>query len=137
MGMLLAGVEYFAAALVGMVMAIFPTVLVSYAVFPPDGPIGEGFAIMLIYFIAFCACVPGYAVLMRLHRQGRRDTRGLIASEIILRTSFLVAACFICFMAIKLPTAIGTKWLTCLAVAPLGAWAIKPTSFKSHFDQVE
>jgi len=53
MGMLLAGVEYFAAALVGMVMAIFPTVLVSYAIFPPDGPIGEGFAIMLIYFIAF------------------------------------------------------------------------------------
>ncbi|WP_158786668.1 hypothetical protein [Granulicella sp. L46] len=126
--MLLAGAEYFAAALVGLVMAIFPTLLVTYAIFPPDGPIGEGFAIMFIYFIAFCACVPGYAALMRLHRQGRTDTRGLITCEIILRTSFLVPACFICFMAIKLPTATVTKWLTCLAAAPFGAWAIKPIS---------
>jgi len=126
MNIALAGVEYFAAGLVGLVIAIFPALLISDAIFRSDGSIGEGFAIMFIYFISLCACVPGFATLMRLHRQGRRDTQGLIACEIILRTSFLVAACFICFMAIKLPTSIETKWLTCLAAAPFGAWAIKP-----------
>jgi hypothetical protein len=128
MAMVLAGMEYFAAALVGLVIAFLPTGLVSYAIFGSDGPPGEGFAIMLIYFLLVCACVPGYAFLMNLHRQGRRDSRRLIACEIILRTSFLVAVCFICFMAIKLPTSLVTKWSTCLAATPFGAWAIKPIS---------
>ena len=118
--------EYFAAGLVGLVMAFILTGCVSYAIFPPDGPIGEGISMILIYFAVVCACVPGYAALMRLHKLGRRDTRVLIACEVILRTSFFVVACFIGFMAIKLPTAVLTKWLTCLAIAPLGAWAIKP-----------
>jgi hypothetical protein len=128
MGKGLAGVEYLAAGLVGLVIGLIATGLVSYAIFPPDGPIGEGIAMLFIYLIVACACVPGYVALMRLHRRGRRDTRGLIVCEIILRTSFLVAACFICFMVIKLPTAIVTKWLTCFATAPVGAWAIKPIS---------
>ncbi len=124
----LAGVEYFAAGLVGFVIAFFPSAFVSYVIFPPNGPLGEGFAIIFIYFIIVCACVPGYARLMSLQRRGRSDTRGLIACEIILRTSFVAAACFICFMAIRLPTNIVTKWVTCLAAMPLGVWAIKPIS---------
>ena len=128
MGTVLAGVEYIAAVLVGLVIAFIATGLVSYAIFPPDGPVGEGIAMLFIYFISSCACVPGYTALMRLHRQGRRDTRGLIACEVILRVSFAIAACLICFLAIKLPMGIASKWLTCLAAAPAGTWAIKPTS---------
>ncbi|CAN5424538.1 hypothetical protein BH10ACI4_BH10ACI4_05740 [soil metagenome] len=126
--MVLAGLEYFAAVLIGLMIAFLPTLLVSWAILPPDGPPGEGFAILLLYFVFACFCVPGYAKLMSLHRQGRKDTRGLIACEIILRISFLVAACFIGFIAIKLPISILTKWITCLAVIPVGAWAIKPVS---------
>ncbi len=107
-------------------MAFVLTGCVSYVVFPKDGPLGEGFAIMLIYLIVVCACIPSYAILMSLHRRGRRDTPGLIASEVILRASFFAAACIVCFMAIKLPTTIVTKWVTCLAAVPLGVWAIKP-----------
>jgi len=68
----LAGMEYLMAGLVGLVMAMIATALISIAIFPADGPIGEGFAMMFIYFICCCACVPGYAALMNLHRAGRR-----------------------------------------------------------------
>jgi hypothetical protein len=128
MGKVFAGVEYFAAGLVGLVVAFLLTGLVSIAIFPQDGPLGEGFAIIFIYLIVVCACVPGYVTLMSLHRQGRRYTKGLIACEMILRASFFAAACFIGFMAIKLPTSIVTKWITCFIVAPFGAWAIRPFS---------
>lgn len=124
--------QYFGAGLVGLVIAILPTALVSYAILPPDGPIGVGFIIILIYLISCCACVPGYIVLMTRYRQGRRDTRKLIASEIILRTSVIVAACFICFMIVRLPTAMVTKWVACLAAMPAGVWAIKPDFLEIH-----
>jgi hypothetical protein len=138
MSKVLAGVEYLAAGLVGLVIAFVLTGCVSYAIFPSNGPVGEGFAMMLIYFIFLCACVPGFATLMRLHRQGRKDTRGLIACEIILRSSFLVAACFVCFMGIKLPISIWTKGVACCVAAAFGVWAIKPipTPEKSGFRQV-
>jgi hypothetical protein len=128
MSMVLAAAEYFAAVLVGLVIALLPTLIVIWAVFPADGPPGEGFAIIFIYFVSACLCIPGYVKLMSLHRRGRKGSRGLIACEIMLRTSFLVAACFVCFMAIRLPTTIVTKWITCLAASPVGAWAIKPFS---------
>ena len=59
MGMVLAGVEYFVAGLVGLVIAFLPALwsfgLFSYA----DGPPGrEGFAIMFIYFVPVASVFP-------------------------------------------------------------------------------
>jgi hypothetical protein len=71
------GLNYLVAGLLGLVMAALPTLLVSWVILPSDGPPGEGFVIMLIYFVSSCACIPGYVALMALHREGRRDTRKL------------------------------------------------------------
>ena len=129
MNAMLMGLEYLLAALAGLVIAIFPVGLLSYAILPPDGPIGEGFIILLMYLISCCACIPGFVALMALHREGRRSTRKLIACEVLLRISVFIAACFICFMAIRLPTAVMTKWIACFAAIPAGGWAINPASW--------
>lgn len=119
------GLQYLVGGLLGLVMAILPTLLVSQAILRPDGPVGEGFTIMFIYFLSCCACVPVYVALMSLHRKGQRGTRKLIACEICLRISMVVAACFLCFMAIKLPTRIMTKALFCLLPVFALTWAGK------------
>ena len=124
-----AGLQYLVAGLLGLVMAVLPTALVSWAVFPPDGPLGEGFIIIAILLVFCCACVPGYVALMALHRKGRRDTRRLVACEIGLRLSMVVAGAFLCFMAIKLPTRPVTKWFFCLLAVSALAWAINPKSW--------
>jgi hypothetical protein len=128
------GLQYLLAGLVGMVIACLPTSLLSYAVLPPDGPIGEGFVIMLIYLVCCCACVPGFFVLMRLHMQGRRDTRLLIACELILRASVVVAAGFFCFVTIKLPTRMEAKCIVCLVSLPVVVWAINPASWQPSIE---
>lgn len=113
-------------------MAILPTLLVSWAVLPSDGPPGEGFVIMLILLVSCCACIPGYVALMALHLKGRRDTRRLVACEIGLRLSMVAAGSFLCFMAIKLPTRLATKSLFCLLPVFALAWAINPKSWRRH-----
>lgn len=123
------GFSYIVGGLLGLVMAVLPTLLVSWAVLPSDGPPGEGFVILLFYVVSSCACVPGYVALMALHRGGRRDTRKLIACEIGLRLSMIVAMGFLCFMAIKLPTRLVTKSLFCLVAVFALAWAINPKSW--------
>ncbi len=123
------GLSYIVGGLLGFVMAVLPTLLVSWAVLPSDGPPGEGFVILLFYVVSSCACVPGYVALMALHREGRRDTRKLVACEIGLRLSMVVAGSFLCFMAIKLPTRPVTKSLFCLLAVSALAWAINPKSW--------
>ena len=118
--------QYLGAVVVGLIIAFLATGLISYAIFPPDGPIGEGVVMLFIYLLACCVCVPGYVALMSLHRRGRRNTRGLVACEVILRTSIIVGACLFCFMAVMLPTMLTTKWLACIVGVFACAWAIKP-----------
>lgn len=119
------GLQYLLAAVLGVIMAVFPTLLISWAILPPDGPIGEGFIIMFIHLLSCCACVPAYVALMALHKSGRRDTRKLLACVIGLRISMVIAGCFLCFMAIKLPTRVVTKLLFCLLPVFALAWAGK------------
>ena len=123
------GFQYLVSGLLGFVMAFLPTLLISWAIFPPDGPIGEGLTIMAIYFVSSCVCIPCYVALMALHREGRRDTRMLVAGEIGLRISMVVAGSFLCFMAVKLPTQVPTKALFCLLPAVALAWSINPKSW--------
>jgi hypothetical protein len=122
-----AGLQYLGAALVGLIIAFLATGLISYAMFPPDGPIGEGLVMMLIYLLSCCICVPGYVALMAMHRRGSRETRGLIASEVILRASVIVGACLFCFVTVELPTMMVTKWLACSVGVFACAWALGPT----------
>jgi hypothetical protein len=127
-----AGLQYLVAVLTGLTVAFLATGLTSYVIFPPDGPIGEGISIMLIYLLSCCVCVPGYVALMTLHRQGRRDTRRLIACDVILRASVIVGACLLSFMLVKLPTAMVTKWLACFVGVFTCAWAIKPAVWEQR-----
>lgn len=50
------GLQYIVAVLLGLVMAVLPTGLVSWAVLPPDGPIGEGF-IIYVHPASFLLCL--------------------------------------------------------------------------------
>jgi hypothetical protein len=127
-----AGLQYLGAALTGSTVAFLATGLICYVIFPHDGPVGEGFVMLLIYLFSCCLCVPCYVVLMTLHRQGRRDTRQMIACEVILRASVIVAACLLSFMLVKLPTAMITKWLACLVGVFACAWAIKPSLWEQR-----
>ena len=135
MSIVIAGLQYFVAVFVGLVIAVFPTILVSWSVFPSDGPIGEGLMIMLIHLLACCALVPAYIYLMTLHRQGRRDIRRLLVYDLILRSSVIVAGCFVCFMAVKLPTMMVTKLIACFITALLSAWAIIPALWNRRSPQ--
>ena len=108
------GLQNLLAGLLGFVIAVLPTLLLGWVFLPADGPPGEGFVILLFYLVSCCVCVPFYVGLMALHRKGRRGTRKLIACEIGLRLSMVVAGCFLSFMAIKLSTHITTKLLFCL-----------------------
>jgi hypothetical protein len=135
MDIAVAGLQYFVAIFVGLVIAVVPTILVIWAVFPSDGPIGEGLMILFIHLLACCTLVPAYVYLMSLHRQGRRDVRRLLVYDLILRSSVIVAGCFVCFMAVKLPTMIVTKLIACFLTALLGAWAIIPALWNRHSPQ--
>ena len=127
MNSVIAGLQYVVAVFVGLVMAVLPTLLVSWAIFPSDGPVGEGLIILFIHLLACCALVPVYVYLMTLHRQGRKFFRRLFVYDLILRSSVIVASCFVCFMAVKLPTMIVTKLIACFITVLLSAWALIPT----------
>ncbi len=126
----IAGLQNLLAGLLGLVMAVLPTLLLSWIFLPADGPPGEGFAVLFFYLVSSCTCVPAYVGLMALHRKGQRDTRKLVAYEIGLRLSMVVAGCFLCFMAIKLPTRAMTKSLFCLLPVFAIAWAVNTHSWE-------
>ena len=85
---------------------------------------------MFILLVFSSACIPGYLALMALHRKGRRDTRKLVACEVGLRLSMVLAGGFLCFMAIKLPTQFVTKLVFCLLAVCALAWAVNPKSWE-------
>lgn len=124
------GLQNLMAGLLGLVMAVLPTLLLSWIFLPADGPPGEGFVILFFYPVSCCVCVPAYVGLMALHRKGQRYTRKLVAYEIGLRLSMVVAGCFLCFMAIKLPTRVMTKSLFCLLPVFAIAWAANTHSWE-------
>lgn len=130
------GFSYFVAGLLGLVMAFLPTAVISWIILPPDGPVGEGLLIMLIYILCSIACIPGYVALMALHREKQRDTRILIACEVGLRLSMSVAGGFLCFMAIKLPTSASTKFIFCLLAALTLAWSLNPRTWSQDLQQI-
>ena len=130
-----AGLEYLLAVLTGLTVAFLATDLISYIIFPPDGPVGEGIFMLFIYFLSCCVCLPGYVSLMALHRQGRRDTRRLLACDVILRASVIVGACLFSFMLVKLPTATFTKWLVGSVGVCACAWAIKPALWEQRWSR--
>jgi len=125
MDIAIAGFQYFLAVLVGLIVAVFPTLLVSWAIFPSDGPVGEGLTILFIHILACCALVPAYVYLMTLHRRGAKSPKERVYDH-ILRGSVIVAGCFFCFMAVKLPTMMMTKLIACLVTLALCAWAAIP-----------
>jgi hypothetical protein len=137
MNSVIAGLQYGVAALVGLVIAVLPTLLLSWAILPSDGPIGEGFIILFIHLLACCALVPVYVYLMKLHRQGRKGLRKLFVYDLILRISVIVAGCFVCFTAIKLPTMIATKLVTCPPAVLISAWALIPSLWNRNSFQNE
>ena len=130
MSTLIKGLQYLVAGLLGLVMAVAPTISASWIFLPADGPPGEGFVILFFYLVSCCACIPIYVALMSLHRRQRRATRKLIAYEVGLRLSMVVATCFLCFMAIKLPTRIATKTLFSIPPVLALAWAANPLSWE-------
>ncbi|WP_419806252.1 hypothetical protein [Terriglobus sp.] len=134
MGSVIKGLQYFLAGLLGLVMAVLPTVLICWLILPPDGPVGEGFIIMPIHLFSRCACIPSYVALMGLHRNGRRNTRKLVACEVGLRLSATIAACFVCFMVIKLPTHLSTKLVFCLLAAFVLAWSLNPKTWEEKLE---
>ena len=131
----IAGLQNLLGGLLGLVIAVLPTLLISWIFLPDDGPPGEGFAIMFFYLVSCCVCVPAYVGLMALHRKGQRSSRKLIACEIGLRLSMIVAGCFLCFMAIKLPTRVVTKSLFCLLPVLAIAWAANTNSWEKTEDK--
>ena len=124
------GLQYLVGMLTGLIMAFLATGLVSYAIFPPDGPVGEGLIMLVIYLFFCCACVPGYVFLMDLHMRGRTDSRRLVACEVMLRASVIVGASLLCLILVKLPTATTTKWFACVVGVFACTWAISPAFWR-------